>query len=353
MIYKLGLSTFGRFFNVPCGVVDNYLKPVSGDFYKVLLAALSSDNPFIDTEVLAARCGVSASAAEEALLFWGSTGMIDITSSDGNPAAAAASVPVQAVPVTSAAAEPSKAEAPVSTVESIKPSRSSFQRSSVRYTPKELAQKAKDDENIHVLFQEVQKVFGRVINAADSAALVDLYDFYGFDVPSILILAQYCTDIGKNRMAYMLTVARDWYDRGICGYEQIEREIVRLTEQNNTDHRLCVMLGIEEPPTKKQKEYFASWTEWGYGEDMIRIAAEKCRDQKNKTDLRYMNGIIKRWQSEGTFTPDVLKQREESFVRSKADSSAAEKDRSYDLGKWHQMAETLDFDNFNFGDGDE
>ena len=40
MTYKLGVSGFGRFFNVPCGAVDNYLKLASGDLYKVLLAAL-------------------------------------------------------------------------------------------------------------------------------------------------------------------------------------------------------------------------------------------------------------------------------------------------------------------------
>ncbi len=352
MIFKLGMLPFGRFFNVPCGAVDNYLKPVSGDFYKVLLAALSSDSMFVDTDVIADRCGLTASVAEEALLFWGSTGIIEINTSDGKPAVAASAVQPAAavmpeVPVTS-----EKAEVPVSTVEAVK-STKTVNRSHIRYTPKDIAQKAKDDKNVQVLFEEVQKVFGRIINASDSAALLDLYEFYGYDVPSILILAQYCTDIGKTRMAYMLSVAQNWYDRGICEYDQIEREIVRLTQQNDIDHRLCIMLGVEEPPTKKQKEYFSTWTDWGYGEDMIRIAAEKCRDNKNKTDLRYMNGIIKRWHSDGVFSPEVLQAREQSFKQSIAAKSSDTKDRSYDLDKWHRMAETLDFNNINFGNGDE
>ncbi|MCR5141898.1 MAG: DnaD domain protein [Ruminococcus sp.] len=352
MIYKLGMLSFGRFFNVPCGAVDNYLKPVSGDFYKVLLAALSSDSMFVDTAVIADRCGVTASAAEEALLFWGSTGVIELSSTDGKPAASATAV--QAMPAVSAAAPVSleKPELPVSTVEAVKPTKT-VSRSNIRYTPKEIAQKAKDDNNVQVLFDEVQKVFGRVINASDSAALIDLYEFYGFDVPSILILAQYCTDIGKNRMAYMLSVAQNWFDRGICEYEQVEREIVRLTAQNDIDHKLCVMLGVEEPPTKKQKEYFSNWTEWGYGEDMIMIAAEKCRDSKNKTDLRYMNGIIKRWHGDGILSPEVLQKREQSFKQTKAAASPNGNDRSYDLDKWHRMADNLDFDNINFGNGDK
>ena len=102
--------------------------------------------------------------------------------------AAVASVPQDTVPE------------PVSTVEAISPTKNTVQRSHIRYSPKELAQKAKDDKNVRVLFEEIQKVFGRTINATDSAALVDIYEYYGYDVPTILILAEYCSGLGKTRL---------------------------------------------------------------------------------------------------------------------------------------------------------
>lgn len=356
MTYKLGVSGFGRFFNVPCGAVDNYLKLASGDFYKVLLAALCSDSMILDTEDIALRCGLSPSVVEEALLFWSGAGVIALESENGSMQAAAvpaavsvSSVAQQAVPSAANVTE----QLPVSGVEPVLPTKNHAERTHVRYSPKELAQKAKDDKNISTLFDEIQKVFGRQITGTDSAALIDLYEYYGFDVPSILILAQYCTDIGKNRLAYMQSVARDWYSRGISSYQQIEQEIVRLTKQNGIDHKLCSVLGVEEPPTKKQKEYFSQWTEWGYSVEMVAVAGEICRDQKNKTDLRYINGIIKRWHNDGIFTPEALEKSEQKYQQSSAASSDKDKERSYDLNIWHQMAENIDFDNIKFGSGDD
>ena len=342
MIYKLAYPAFGRYFNVPCGAVENFIKTADGDFYKVLLCALCSDSPVLDTARLAERAGVSVSAAEDAMLFWTSNGVLRAEGAADTPAPAV-SVQPAVMPVSVPAmlpAEPEKEEESVQAADPEKTEKTAPVKMTVKYSPKELAQRAAESGEIKALFEQVQKILGRPINPTETAGFLGLYEYYGFSVASIMILTQYAHDMGKDKIAYIEKVAHDWLDRGLTEYADVEREITRLTEQNKVNVRLKRLLGIEGKLTKNQEEFLSLWTEWGFDDDMISLADEICRDNKNRTDLRYMNGILKRWHDDGIKTPADVKEKGKAQYERKEDVSAAES--SFSIDEWYELADNYD-----------
>lgn len=382
MIYKIGVQQFGRFFTLPCSAVDKYLKPTNGDFYKVLLAAMCSDVPTADTAELAARCGVSEDIAEDALLFWSGEGVISAErvggAGDGfsmienlgknnaiinresgsggqdtfDNKISAAQIPTSAEIRTSvnetAQAQPSlKLDTPT-------PAKAPERRARVNYTAAELGKKRQSDPNIANLYEQVQQILGREINYTETATLIDIYEYYGFDVPSIINLISFCCEIGKPKIAYMQAVAKSLFERGITDYQQVDAEIIRMTEQNKTDSRICRALGIEGVPTKKQREYFAKWIEWGFSVEVIDLAGQRCKESKNRLDLRYTNGILRRWHDEGLMSIAAVEAQEQGFREKQQAKNSQQQngERSYDLNKWIEESADLDYSTLELWEGD-
>ncbi len=333
MKYKLGIKPFGRVFTVPCAA-ENYLKLADPVFCKVLMAMLCADTDIADTDLLAEKCGVSPSQAEDAVIFWSSNGVVSAVPENGEPTAA-----VSAAAVGTAPAAP-KAQ-PVVLTEAVDPMKNTAAaRSTIRYTPKELAAKAKENTEIATLFEEVQKIFGRPINSTETAGFVNLYEYYGYSVATILMIASFAHEMGKDRIAYIEAVAKDWYSKGIVDYPDVEAEIIRQTEINKADEKLKRRLGIEGALTKKQLEYFEQWREWGFDIDTIDLAAQRCREHKNGFRISYTNGILKNWQNAGLLTVDAVISSEEKYAEEhKNDQNSSS---SYDIDGWNDLALTFD-----------
>lgn len=336
MRYKIGVQPFGRVFTVPCSAVDNYIKPADSKFCKALLAMLCTDTDIADTEEIAERCGISPADAEDALLYWSGCGVMTVSAADGGE-------PVSAEISAKAASAPDRETARVCMTEAIDPMKNTAAaRSTVRYTPKELAQKAKENDELAALFEEVQKIFGRPINGTETAGLVNLYEYYGYSAPTILLIAQYAHDLGKDRIAYIEAVAKDWYSRGLTEYSQVEEEMIRRTEIHSLDGKIKRVLGIEGTLTDKQQDLFAQWREWGFTEEVIDLAGQRCKEEKNKINIRYINGILKRWHKDKLFTADAVLSSERAYAESHTQAQLPPADSSYDVESWEDMALTFD-----------
>ena len=76
MDYKIDCRQWGRFFSVPCSVVDDYVLLSDGDFVKVLLCILCSNSQLVSPEQLGAKAGVSPEKAEDAIIHWAGLGVV-------------------------------------------------------------------------------------------------------------------------------------------------------------------------------------------------------------------------------------------------------------------------------------
>lgn len=344
MKYRIDLPRVGRFFSVPCSAVDKYIKTADADYFKVLMCLLCADSDIADEQEIAERCGFkNVSTVADGILFWKNCGVISAET-------LGESTPKQAEP-TSAPIMPKQETpaAPVCVTDAVNPMKNTAAAKSImRYSNKEIMEKVKKNAELKTLFDQAERIFGRLINGSETAGLLNLYEYYGYDVPSILMLIDFCVSIGKPRIAYIETVAKDWFSRGICTYAQVESEIAEQEKQHDVNVRFARVLGIEGKLTKKQEEMFAQWNSWGFGADMVDLAGERCRENKNKTDVRYINGILSRWKESGIATPEDVERQEIARRR-----QIEQEKPSYDLDRWQQMADNFDPNTLGFEEDDD
>lgn len=344
MKYRIDLPRVGRFFSVPCNAVDKYIKTADADYFKVLMCLLCADSDITDEQEIAERCGFkNISTVADGILFWKNCGVISAET-------VGESAPKQAEP-TSAPILPKQETpaAPVCVTDAVNPMKNTAAAKSImRYSNKEIMEKVKKNAELKTLFDQAERIFGRLINGSETAGLLNLYEYYGYDVPSILLLIDFCVSIGKPRIAYIETVAKDWFSRGICTYAQVESEIAEQEKQHDVNVRFARVLGIEGKLTKKQEEMFAEWNSWGFSADMVDLAGERCRENKNKTSVSYINGILKRWKESGIATPEDVEQQEIARRR-----QIEQEKPSYDLDRWQQMADNFDPNTLGFEEDDD
>ncbi|MCD7741282.1 MAG: DnaD domain protein [Ruminococcus sp.] len=357
MIYKIGVSAFGRFFTVPCSAVENYIKFADPDFYKVLLCVLCQSGCKVESQEIAAQCGLPEQKVIDALEYWSSNEVISAKADNETKMDAKPTYVDFKASSKDEKPQATSQSLPVCATDAINPMKNTAAAKSViRYTPKELAEKAKSNAELKALYEEIQKILGRPINPSETAGLVNLYEYYGYSAASILIMAQFCHDIGKDRIAYLETVAKDWFSRGICSYDQVEEEIVRQTEANSQNARIARALEIEGSLTKRQKEYFDQWRDWDFDLRLIELASERCREQKNKIDIRYINGILKNWHEKGLKTTDDVANSDIAYKAAKEkrlDKQRKESAPSFDLDEWQRMADAMDPNDLSFEEVDD
>ena len=325
MKYYFDCDKWGSVFSVPSCVANNCLKLCDGAFLKVLIYALAQNSHELEGGQIASACGVSESVVDDAFKYWQSCGVL--SSGEIKPAAPAAAAP--------------KTEQ-VGTVRAIDPTAANVgNKLAIRYTNSEILEKTKNDKDLAHLLSEIQSVLKRTINSTEQGELIALYEYYGFTVPSILLTAQYCFMIEKTRIAYLVQIMKSWYEKDITTYDKIEKEIIRASAARDYQNRVLKAFGIVTKPTPTQVEYIKSWQEMGFTIEMLEIAYNKCMDNTNKLNFKYINTILTNWASKSISTPAQVNEEDSKFKSRKADTSST-KSTSYDLDEFERFARGFD-----------
>ena len=326
MIIKINPSRFGRFFNVPCSVVDKYLLMSDGDYIKILLCILAGDTDTADTDVLSRQSGLDEAKVKDAILYWTGCGVISCgdTYEENTPVpkAIAASAPAEQ------AAAP-KAETPV------KPA------ARLTLNPSDLARRLESSAELKMLVSEYEKLKGCDIKHSELIGFINLTDYYGLDVQSLLLIVNYCHDLGKDSIAYIESVAKDWISRGIDTYPEVEAEIIRQQRTRSFENKVLSSFGISGKPTKRQLEYIHSWQQLGMNEGLIALAYEICMDNISKFDFRYTDKIIRGWSDNKIYTVKDAKEARAKYSSGKQ-SRGGNTDASYNIDEWVRFSNSFD-----------
>ncbi len=326
MEYKFDVDSWGGQFSVPCSVATEYLKTSDGNFVKVLLCILASPSRTVDSQKIALMAGVTKDIVEDAVLHWTNFGVLKLVGKNDSTTDSTTQADIPSVPQ--------------STAESVKPREKAIDRKIVvSYTMQEILEKAKNDTELKHLFDEIQNYVNKNINGRELGILTDLYEVYHFDVPTILIAAEYCNTLGKYSVHYLAGVLKSWYEQDITTYDLVEAEIVRRTEYDTYENTVRRCLGLTNRLTTKQKEYAEKWKNCGIDESLLKIAVEKCLDGTGgKINFKYIDAVIASWVNKGIKTPEQVKADDENFSGKKGSFAASEKDNSFSVDKLEEMA---------------
>ena len=74
--------------------------------------------------------------------------------------------------------------------------------------------------------------------------------------------------------------------------------------------------------------------------DVIELAGERCRENRNKVDIRYINGILNRWHNDGLMSTESVYASEQAYADKKQNEAASA--GSFDAESWEDMVMNFD-----------
>lgn len=348
MSINIDLGAWNSIFAVPSKVVDEGLKFSDGVKLKVLLFVLRNAGRSVDDTEISKATGVNVTDIPEALDYWVSMGVFNRIENTFTPvknneefvsapqtsvqteqtpqSVQTASQPVQAVqePVKQETEQLPKenAEEPQKHFTATRPQKPDFV-----FTAQRLAV----DEELKMLVEETQTTLGKVLSNSDIATLLMLKDTCGLPLDVIFMLIHYCASIDKGNIRTIENIGIQWANDGVYSLEAADNKIKQIQKTTANFSIVSKAFGLKNvgSPTKKQLEYGDKWvSEWKFSPEMLREAYERCVDTKGTMNLRYIDGILKRWNASNLHTLDELHNYEKS-----ASKPSQKQSSSYDINE--------------------
>ena len=201
----------------------------------------------------------------------------------------------------------------------------------------EVAQRIANDDNFAVLLEMTEQLLARPLTNNDSATLLLMHDSDGLPYEVITMILHFAKSENNLKMRYIEKLGREWGDAGIDTLEKAEEKINSIMQSKEAWNIVCSAFGLNKgmsQPTAQQKEYAELWiNKWGYGEDMLRNAYETCMNSRGEFRLSYINGIIRKWHSEGILTEkDLADSKREREYAQKSSAEVSYENTKADKG---------------------
>lgn len=324
MSIKINLGAWNSVFAVPSKIVDEGLKFSDGVKLKVLLFVLRNSGCELTDSDISSATGVNVTDIPEALDYWVSMGILQKNDNEYKPLQSKIEEKedYNSESITASIINTNKEiEQNINSVEEISNDvESSKQRFTVTRPQKPdyvfTSQRLAVDEELKILVSESQTALGKVLSNSDIATLLMLKDTCGLPLDVIIMLIQYCISIDKGNMRAIEKIGIGWADEGIDTLEAADDKIRKVKQMNKNFSVVSSAFGLKNAgsPTKKQLEYSEKWVgEWKFSPEMIREAYERCVDSKGAMKFSYIDGILKRWNSNGIKNKKELKAFESSL----------------------------------------
>lgn len=332
MPYHINLGQWNSVFAVPASVVDRHIKLATEPQLKVLLYLLRHSGEHIDDSVLSEALRISPEEVANAISFWVERELI-VSGSDAL-IPPDTGTPVAPSPVPEKEAQKSRTHTAVSRA----------QRPDSMFVAKLL----QEDPYLAGLLEEAQTVLKKPLSPGDTATLVMLYDTFGLPCEVIAMMIHYLASIGNANMRSIEKYGIRWSDDGIKTVPDAEREIERMASSRAAWGRVSALLGIRNigNPTGSQMEHANRWLNiWGFSDEMITEAYERCVNTKGEYNIRYINAILQKWYDKNIRSLDDIK-REEAAAKNKPSAGRTKskgsvfstENASFDITKYEKQS---------------
>lgn len=313
---------YGQTFPVPAAVAENLLKIASHDQLKVLLYVLCRAETAVTTDQIVSACNVTPDAVEDALVFWKNVNIL--RTDEAQPVVVLSrGSSVQQAPLPKVSA-PALAPAEPAVPQRKAPVALQVTSSACSMMPGEVAERIAQNQAIAEMFRVVEQQKGTVLSFAEEKSMIWMNEYLGLQPDLIVMLAAFCIEQGVFQVRYMEKIAVEWQERGVMTHELVQEDIRRRTESKSYTGRVMQIFQMTRRPTEKQQAFIDNWRTEGISLELVRIAYEKTRDNKDdKLHFPYLDGILQNWKKAGVSTPEQAEAADIAFRSAKAKAAAA------------------------------
>lgn len=330
---NINLGAWNGVFAVPNDVVDKYIRLATEKQLKVLLWLLRNAGSEYTAEEMAQALSVHPLDIGDYIQFWVNAGLLCKMPQGLAPAQRQAENTIKPVPEEKADGQAQVQQEKVKAEKKKPRALSRPQKPDSAYVAKRLSESGE----LSFLMEEAQVILGRPLSGGDSATLLMLHEDDGLPVDVILMILQYAVGEGKTAMRYVERVGADWASEDIDSVEKAEEKLRAIAGTKDAWRKVSRIFGLNSTgsPTKTQLECAGRWVnEWKYQEEMLRLAYETCVDTKGEYNLKYIDGIIKRWHSAGIMEPQDV----ENAKKPKKKETAQKRGTSYDIDELESLS---------------
>lgn len=172
------------------------------------------------------------------------------------------------------------------------------------------------DASFATLQREVERQLGSILTPADLKQLYTVYDYLALPPEVVLVLTIWCVEemeekygVGRRpRMSQIKKAAYRWRDMGIDTLTAAEEFLRRQKGLRARERELLPKIGVRgRTPLDKERDYLATWIDWGFPDETVVMAYERTLLKKQAMSWPYMNSILKSWHAKGLHTPQEVK----------------------------------------------
>ncbi len=332
-MFTLNPTYYNSVLVVPKVMIEKYIKMASFCAVKTLLWILNNQGGNFSVEEIAKAIGSSPADTKEALDYWINEGILLNSDTDSN------SAPSPTRSDSYLKKEPESKPEPSLPLQNIKSEIPEIKL--IRPTSAQVSNRIDTDSTFSGLLNHIQVILGRPIGYDMQSSVLMMYDSYGLDVEVICTLIQFCKNQGKSANAYILSMAKLWYEKDITTLEKANEYIDMNNRVMKIYTEFCQLTGIDVPkPTPKQTEMFGEWDKMGFSVEMMVLAYNETVERKGKVQFGYTNKILLSWFEKGYKTPADIQAGKESYKKQQEKLNSG--NRSYDINKAIEQATSGD-----------
>lgn len=248
--------------------IEKYMTNARGEFVKVYLLLLkynSSNEPGVNSSILASSLNLLESDVMNALNYWNDLGVIKLIKLDKMNNFSVEFLPLE---------------------------------DSNNNGHKELnLLDALDNTETTDMLKEIGRILNRTLSPKEMEMYLNWQKDFNFSSELILLLVEYCASRNKRDCRYIERVAMSWNDKGINTMEKAQEYITKTEDKWVKIRKILSYLGIKNSEIMKpQEEMLEKWLlTYNFDLPMIEKACDKCFERLNRADFKYIDGILTKW----------------------------------------------------------
>lgn len=171
-----------------------------------------------------------------------------------------------------------------------------FHISSLMLEGKKLPTK-EDSSNKHLedMYKTVEFMYGRPISHKELNIITSWMDDLLFTPEMIMLLVEYCFELGKRDLNYLNKVALNWYDQKITSYDEATAYLSSYKEKHESYYKIMNYLGFKRTPTKAETSTMDKWiVDYKMNLDLIYEACNKTL-AIDKPNFKYIDKVMTEW----------------------------------------------------------
>ena len=161
--------------------------------------------------------------------------------------------------------------------------------------------------------KDIQEIIsGRMLTLVEYQSYMEFLEYSSMQPSALLSIANYCaTSQGKDiGYKYVLTVAKDWANKGVLTQKQVIKHIDTINESNELVNDLLKVFGIKRNANIDEINIYNFITkELGYSVDVVLMVARNIKN-KSKNAIFQLENKMKHYYEQKLYTIDEIKEYE-------------------------------------------